>query len=253
MRAFDTVPTDFFLWRGLFNLERLVAATPAALRHILSTHAYDFTKPSFMFSGVLKPVGTENILFADGAEHKWHRRIMDPAFRVPVVKGLLPKIVELGRRMTDGIAQEAKNLSEGKVVDMSDWIGRCALDIIGQCGFEYDFKTLDEGQDTKEFHNAYKKVFSNDGKPAQDVLLLIHGYIRVFDIVMGLPIKAVDTLRKSIILIMSVADELVNKRVKAWRGEKKTEGKDILAQLVKSEELTDKQLKDAILIFLAAG
>jgi hypothetical protein len=71
MRAFlDEVPNDGLItYNHMFNIERVLLASPKALAEVLVHKSYEFIKPYQFRHGIGRLLGI-GILFAEGDEHK---------------------------------------------------------------------------------------------------------------------------------------------------------------------------------------
>ncbi|PWY98709.1 cytochrome P450 [Testicularia cyperi] len=163
--------TPVFVYRGLFYSPRIFLADPKAMTHLLSAaNSYNFPKPENARL-VLKSFLGEGVLVAEGDVHKRQRKILQPAFGVAAIRELTPIFMKYSRALADKIG-EMVDRSEGKgaklggpdgvnsafraqappslavsrpgapVFDVSWWITRGALDIIGDAGFSYKFSSL---------------------------------------------------------------------------------------------------------------
>lgn len=160
----DEVQSNVYVYRGLFYSNRIFIADPRAVTHILSqAQCYDYPKPKQVRKFLTNILG-EGILSAEGDTHKRQRKIVSPAFSVSSVRAFTPsffkrahqlvrtwdKIVEdtqgpdekpfiLGQSIPSARASRARE----PVFDVSFWLSKVTLDIIGECGFGHDFRSLE--------------------------------------------------------------------------------------------------------------
>lgn len=162
--------TPVYVYRGLFYSPRLFLADTRAMSHVLSAaNSYNFPKPNNARL-VLKSFLGEGVLVAEGDVHKRQRKILQPAFGVAAIRDLSPIFMKYSRnlaekigQMVDTSAQQSKEKQAdgiksafraqplpsleasrpgAPVFDVSWWITRAALDIIGDAGFSYNFHSL---------------------------------------------------------------------------------------------------------------
>jgi cytochrome P450 len=112
----------------------------------------------------------------EGAEHKSQRRLIGPAFTTQAVKSMTPiffqKSEELRDRWETLISDAALPLSKANalseasaasedptsVIDISHWLSRATLDVIGLAGFDYPFNSLQN--ETEGVYLAYRDMFN---------------------------------------------------------------------------------------------
>lgn len=82
---------------------------------------------------------------------------MQAPFSWANVRTYCPIFQRFADKMVDRISQEIHSADRGpldsknewRVVELSSWISRCTLDVIGAAGFDYSFEQLDQGADNK--------------------------------------------------------------------------------------------------------
>ncbi|KAJ6556443.1 cytochrome P450 [Mycena capillaripes] len=84
---------------------------------------------------VVKVVG-RGVVWAEGDEYKFQRKMVSPAFSISAVKKMAPRVITCVERLIQRMQRDCKN---GGVFNMCDYIPAVTLDIIGAVGFGYDF------------------------------------------------------------------------------------------------------------------
>ncbi|EMD34485.1 hypothetical protein CERSUDRAFT_97741 [Gelatoporia subvermispora B] len=198
-------------WRlhGILGQPILMTADPKALQHIYHKSGYNYrktmeqTEATRMFSG-------PGIIWASGAVHQRHRKVMNPAFSAPQLRTFVP----LFQRH----------------------IRKAALDIIGDAAFDYSFGA--QSSTATHLLDAYANVFVDAGMYPPKVDLLIKASMEyvpqaLLRVTEYLPLKDVVRTRKVRKAFEQEAVQLLkNKTERLVAGE---EGKkDVMSLLVKA-------------------
>ncbi|KAF8520311.1 cytochrome P450 [Gautieria morchelliformis] len=149
-----------FSWTNAFGNAVRIKGTFGAFHYILNTSCYNFPKaPEFRF--LLELFMGQGLVWAEGAQHSRHRKIMDSAFSSAAIKEHLP----LFRQTVQQTVSAWKDLvTEGgnpsAEFDVLPWMYRTAMDILGATAFDYPFGAL--GDSTKnELYQAYDNLFAD--------------------------------------------------------------------------------------------
>jgi cytochrome P450 len=133
------------------------------------------------------------------------------------------------------------------VVNISAWLSRATLEILGTAGLGHDFAALtNEETDVKI---AYQKVFS-PSKVTQLLAALSAVFPRWF--VRGLPVKRNGELEEAAAVIKKVCKEMVENS-KAKKAKTNKTGVDLVSVAIESGFFNDEELADQLMTFLAAG
>ncbi|CUA67703.1 hypothetical protein RSOLAG22IIIB_13540 [Rhizoctonia solani] len=140
--------------KGMFGKENLFVSDPRFLHEVLvkgvdttfrhPNFAYDITRISF----------GPGLLSSTGDLHKAQRKMLNPVFTAKHMKSLTPIFDKIAQLMKHSIIKEIGNMP-GKEVDMLQWCGAAALELIGQAGLGHTFGVL-EGVDS-EYSRAVKE------------------------------------------------------------------------------------------------
>ncbi|KAI0028310.1 cytochrome P450 [Vararia minispora EC-137] len=94
--------------------------------------------------------GGIGLISALGDTHRKQRKLMNPAFSINHMRRMIPVFRQLTQRVSQVIQLQtlmrADIGKEGKEVDVTEYMGRLALDLISQAGFGHSFYAI-EGND----------------------------------------------------------------------------------------------------------
>lgn len=251
----NTIPNDGLIrYFWIFNGERLLLTSPAALADVLVHNNYDFHKPDFVRWSLGRLLGDGIILSEDDA-HKIQRRKLLPAFAFRHIKDLHPmfwtKSQEVVRAMTRHIVENAESgpTEQGEntaIIEMSSWSSRVALDIIGIAGLGQDFGAIHDP--SNKLSQTYKYLFTPSAQ--QRMLNLLSIFLGWF--IQVLPFQRNREMEESTRFIRATCAELIWEK-KQKLAQKELDNLDILSVAIGSGGFTDENLVDQLMTFLAAG
>ena len=243
---FKEIPNGGLIrFRGYQNDTRIVLTSVEALKAVLSDHSYDYEKPPLVRTFLTKILGN-GLLMTEGAEHKFQRKHLTPAFQVKHIRSLYEKFWEKGALMTTLI--ESQVAEQGPVVELNDWATRVTLDIIGAAGLGKDFGALRDPDDPLvKKYNTLLEPSTEIGIYFAVNLIFPPWFVRL------LPWGLTKTLDEIVKDLYDYALDLVHDRQAMVKGNQNTDEKDILTLLVQSGDFKDSELADQMLTFIAAG
>ncbi|KAF9088845.1 hypothetical protein BGX29_012357 [Mortierella sp. GBA35] len=243
------------MYRGLLNNQRILLADQKAIQHVFGTHSYKYTKPTNLARLLGKVIG-HGILLAEGDAHRKQRKMLNPAFSHKHIKDMV-HIMAGPAEMLGRLWEERVDRSGDKPfeLDITTDLGSCTLDIIGLSGFSYDFQALTNPDN--EMSMAYRELFYKETTSSQFLRVFIPYYT-------DLPTQANLDRKRAIQTIDRVTMQIIHeKRAQAnAKNPEEDENKDLMSILIRGNEqvgsledgkLTDTELKDQIMTFLAAG
>ncbi|EEB89978.1 hypothetical protein MPER_11874, partial [Moniliophthora perniciosa FA553] len=124
--------------------KRLCTFDPKAMYHIFVKDQMSYEEPDALLRLIRVVFGPGILATGLGDHHRKQRKILNPAFSVAHMKEQVPIFYEV----KDG----------PKEVDMSSWMGRTALELIGQAGLGYSFDDLKESPREDPFAHAIKTL-----------------------------------------------------------------------------------------------
>jgi len=119
----------------------LYVSDPKALQTIIVKEEHVFEEPS-MFTSNMHLLFGPCLLAMLGDKHRKQRKMLNPVFSVNHMRHMLPMFYDVVYKVRDGISSQ---IAAGhQEVDVLDWMGRTALELIGQGGLGYSFDPLAE-------------------------------------------------------------------------------------------------------------
>ena len=200
---------------------------PEHIRYFLSENPRNFVKPSVARGDGLKPLLGDGLLTIDGDMHRQQRKLVQPAFHKHRVDSYADTMTQFAQEMLD-------HWQPGTVVNIVSELRQLTLRIITKTLFN-----VDSVEQTRQLGHAFDTITHN--RPVRG---LIYGRFGS----QQLPSKIIESAH----IIDSFIYDLVAQR----RTEDKDTG-DVLSILLTAQEedatLTDKQVHDHVLTFVAAG
>ncbi|KAH8998336.1 cytochrome P450 [Lactarius hatsudake] len=246
-------------WRrtGCLGTDRLMLADPKALKHILHSAGYHYSRTidRAQFSRMATGNG---IVVAEGQAHRRQRKIMSPAFSAHQIQSFLP----LFHRTASKLVQKWKEViaadpSGQPLVNVVGWFSRASLDIIGEAGFDFQFGSLDNLQnplvirsekqiiDSTLYPSWYDLIFKETWKYIPGPLLKYIRYI---------PTREYRGFRSWLDNVRIFSRGLIKQSTD------KGDGNDIMSVLLRANassspknKMTDDEMVDQIATFLSAG
>ncbi|USW54903.1 Putative cytochrome P450 [Septoria linicola] len=241
----DTIPnTGLIRYYGLWNEERLYAASPAAVTDLLVKQPYHYTKPRLQYV-LADNIASKGLLIQEGDIHKKARKAFNPAFNAERIRKAYPAML---RSAADTVDHVSAQIQQGDVlkptgqVSILKLISAAAIDIIGHWGFSRSFNAL---EDKKGFGKAYLAMFKTTvrGQKTLDAAAKIGP-----ELALSLPLRAVQTIKSVMQLVRQTSEDIVIEH------ENETSPQDdMLAMIMKTGHFTHTELVDQTVHFLAAA
>ncbi|KAI0097203.1 cytochrome P450 [Nemania sp. FL0031] len=252
----DQIGGSLIRYRTIFNLERVLVASPEALAEVLTTKNYQFKKPDAVVTG-LKPIAGDGILLAEGDHHKLQRRTLSPAFAYRHIRDLNGLMWEISSSavgvLTQAVTAWPKADEQPYVTDIAEWASKATLDIILVAGIGQDLDSV-RNQDSKymNLERIYKSVFTPS---SQDfALFLLRVWVLPSWLLPFVPLRRNREIRQAGRTLRDICRELIRQKKSDLESEiaDKTE-KDILTVALSYGGFTEDELVEQLLTFLAAG
>ncbi|KAF7289219.1 PseudoU-synth-2 domain-containing protein [Mycena indigotica] len=230
-------------FRGSFGEDRLLVTDPKALHHIYHVAGYGFLK-QVERSEISRLISGRGLLWADGDDHKRHRKVLAPGFTVSQAKSFLPLFFSYAAQITakwKEIIDNTTSADHSAVFNLVEWASRATLDVIGEAAFDYSFGAMDNVDNPvgTAYRNVLMKTFgtpSNSSLLSHGLIQYIPRLIREF-VVDNIPSAGLEHVRHTTKVTTEVARDLVAAKSAAL-----LEGKgsrDIMSLLVKANASND--------------
>ncbi|KAJ7215641.1 cytochrome P450 [Mycena rebaudengoi] len=241
-----------FQFRGLFNKRELYMSDTKALNHIPQT-----------------PTCTEwaTSLFGSSMIFLGMRRILNPAFGTAQIRRLTDIFVERSLQLRDAWSREIKSAAPGDRkysarIDITEWVRRATLDIIGHAGFNYQFNALEPQGKPHELNQAFVDIFHS---PNERIEFAFRAAQARFPFLRCLPLPGQKTLKNARATMSDIGHALLlegKAAVMAAGGDKDFSSRDLFSLLLKANieedvpgksRLSDKEVVAQIPAFFVAG
>lgn len=231
-------------FRGHFNQASLLLTSPQTLADVVQKHCYDWEKPKALSEFLGRLLG-EGLNVVEGAQHKFQRKALNPAFHARAVKDLHPlfwkKAQILVQAMKRDFAAASTNASIEIVeeCEMTQWASRAIMDIIGIAALGRDLDTL-----TNPTHPILMQFLAMQKYS-------IDGWIYLA----GLPILPQWLVERSPIMgpgVQKLRRDAYN-MIQDQRRAPCPDRVDILSTVLLAGAFDDDNLVDQLVMFLAAG
>ncbi|KAI0676257.1 cytochrome P450 [Trametes maxima] len=129
---------------GKFGRKMLYVFDPRAMHHIAVKEQYVYDEAEWFLRQALVLLLHE---LSAGEQHRRQRKVLNPAFNVNHMRDMIPIFHEVVNRLRQALMVQVGD--RPTEVNLSKWMGRTALELIGQAGLGYSFDPLvEERSDT---------------------------------------------------------------------------------------------------------
>ncbi|THH16717.1 hypothetical protein EW146_g3968 [Bondarzewia mesenterica] len=253
-------------WRvnGTLCEDVLMLADPKAIQHILHTSGYHYPKSADARQIIRMITGT-SIIWVDGEDHQRHRKVMNPAFSAPQLKSFLPLFHRMAMKLIYKWKEEILKTPSGQpVINVSKWLSRLTLDVIGQAGFDFEFGALDHANGEMDhakddITKYYDDLFIDSSLYPSPLDLFFKSFwnlipVEILNLVRYLPSREYRRYREYLDFARVFSREIIHKN------EATGDGKDIISVLIRANasenlkvRLTEGEVIDQISTLMLAG
>lgn len=206
---------------------------PDYVRYVLVEHPRSFVNSSFAGPNDDNRAANEGLLTINGEKHRQQRRAVQPAFHKKRVEGYAAIMKEYTQELLE-------SWQAGETVDMSQAMQEVTLRIVSKCLF-----SIDLSNQLRPLSGAFNGFIASQGSMVEDLLTL-----RIDNPITGYG-KRMAAIRQLNTLVYTLI---------AQRRDHPHDYDDVLAMLMEATsgeepetKLTEKQIHDHIMTFLAAG
>ncbi|PIL26672.1 cytochrome P450 [Ganoderma sinense ZZ0214-1] len=253
--------------RGFMGAKWIHTYDPKALHAVYVKDQDSYTKGSRAILTIRMLIGP-GLLAAFGSEHRRQRKLLNPAFSAAHMRGLSPIFYGVAGKLRTAIERQVKD--GPKDVDVLAWMGRTALELVGQGMMGYSFDPLVEEvhNDFAEAVKSFVPTFSEFQWARVFVPLVVKlGPPRFRRFLLDcVPIESIQRMKTVSDVMHQRSLEIYNeKKAAIQRGDKETllavdESKDMLSILLKEnmkaadeDRLPDSELLAQMGTFIVAG
>lgn len=135
---------------GFFGDEQLYISDPRALQSVVVKDQDAFEETS-VFIETNKIIFGPGLVATTGEQHKRQRKIVSPIFSTSQLKSLVPVFYTIAEKLAEVLSGQASAAQTGEfggrsILDMSEWMCRVALEMVGQGVLGHSFDPLDSPQ-----------------------------------------------------------------------------------------------------------
>ncbi|EKM59451.1 uncharacterized protein PHACADRAFT_249950 [Phanerochaete carnosa HHB-10118-sp] len=137
-RARESFGSVFKFW-GPLGTRGLYVYDPKALNNVINKDQLIYEESRWLISWNINAFGL-GLLSTLGEHHRKQRKLLNPAFSINHMKRMTPIFYRTTHRLRIAIASQVGKTSAE--MDLLGWLGRLALELIGQGGLGYSFDPL---------------------------------------------------------------------------------------------------------------
>ena len=98
----------------------------------------------------------DGLLAVIGERHRKQRRLLNPVFSIAHMREMTPIFYSIARKLQEAVAARVQG---GQAeIDMLDWMGRTALELLGQAGLGWSFDPLVHDKMDSNLGTAVKSI-----------------------------------------------------------------------------------------------
>ncbi|CEI94007.1 hypothetical protein RMCBS344292_08230 [Rhizopus microsporus] len=246
-----------YMYHGEWNQPRVVVTDDKLLKQVLTTQEYDFIKTPDSQKFLSRFLGN-GLLVAEGQQHRFQRKLLNPAFSVQSIRSMVPLMAKPGYQLRKLWLDRIKenNNEEFTEIEVSTGLSLATLDVIGLAGFGQDLKSVEHAgtENQSKLSQAYLHIFSAD-------LSLFRILSFIFPVLRNVPTERNRIIKRDLRWLEEESRALVQAGINRAAREKDSQekSKDLLALMVNliddetGKGMTAEELRNQCMTFLAAG
>ncbi|KAI0656926.1 cytochrome P450 [Cubamyces menziesii] len=221
----------------------LYAFDPTALQSIVLREqgTYDQIEWLVRSNNMLLGAGLLSVL---GDAHRKQRKMLMPVFSAKHLRELTPVFYEVTERLIQAISQRVQDTPRD--IDLLDWMGRTALEIVGQAGMGHSFDPLVSDDASDPFTKAAKEYLPLSFTPEMMVVRQLSPFLTQLGpawlrrwIVERIPISRTQKLKEVVDVLHQTSVKIIEKKRVALQKGDYAAGKDIMGVLLKANMAAD--------------
>ncbi|KAK0493367.1 cytochrome P450 [Armillaria luteobubalina] len=245
--------------KGCFGQDILFVSDPKALQYIFHSSGYRFPKTRDSYRTLQAFMG-QGLVSVGGQIHQRQRKILGPAFAASQLRLFLNVFQASAVKLTEQINER---VGKSKELNVLEWTGKAALDIIGIAAFRYQFNSLNNGQ--TELMAATKNLFAEAGLWPTSWELLFNSLWRILPewllVPLGwIPSREIGRMNFFRDVAMKVSRPIFEKQLKEVAGDANPAEKDVVNVLAIShlnndakKKMSDIEIDSQLATFIVAG
>ncbi|KAI0367643.1 cytochrome P450 [Pilatotrama ljubarskyi] len=249
---------------ALLGRKWLYVFDPTALQNVILREqgTYDQIEWLVRSNNMLLGAGLLSVL---GDAHRKQRKMLMPVFSAKHLRDLTPIFYEVTNKLVEAISMRVGD--SPRDLDMLEWMGRTALEIIGQAGMGHSFDPLISDEATDPFNKAAKVYLPLSFTPLMMVVRQLSpiltrlgpAWLRRW-IVDRIPSDNIRKLKEAVDVLHSTAVRIIEEKKAVLQKGEYAAGKDIMSVLLKanmsvgdSNKLSDEEIVGQINTLLFAA
>ncbi|KAL1744127.1 cytochrome P450 [Schizophyllum fasciatum] len=238
---------------GALGERQLYVADPLALHHIV-VKDQDIYEEHPQFISTNSVIFGKSLLSTMGAHHKKQRKLMNPVFSTAHMRNMIPIFYEVANALRATFEElTEKGPAE---IDLLQWMGRTATELIGRSGLGYSFDSLARDAPEHPYATSVKEYI-----PTMFRLHVLRVYVLPIVYNLGpawlrravvniLPSPTMHALRDMADIMWNTSKEIYSEKVAALNAgdaavsKQIGHGKDILSLLIRANMNTDDPLPE---------
>ncbi|KAJ3970683.1 cytochrome P450 [Lentinula raphanica] len=230
---------------GSYGRKALYIFDPKAMHTVLVKDQDKFEESAGFIHGWTLIFGN-GLLGTTGHRHRSQRKLLNPVFSTAHMRDMVPTFFEVSHKLEIALRNRLTGAdSSPQEIEMLSWLGRTALEIMGQAGLGYSFDPLTDEGSAHPYSKALKELFPTMMRVQfwrDNVLPYVSrigtpGFRRF--VVNSIPWKDVHHLRDMVDYMYNVAEEIYESKKRAFRigdeavAQQIGRGKDLISILMK--------------------
>ncbi|GJE84314.1 cytochrome P450 [Phanerochaete sordida] len=138
-----------------FGGKGLYVVDPKALYHVTVKDIAAYEEPAWFVQVSALTFG-QGVFATSGEQHRKQRRVLNPVFSIKHMRSLTPIFYAVAHRLRAGLSAELGDANFGET-EILGWLGRTALELVGQGGLGHSFDKLDRPV-PNPFHQVLQEI-----------------------------------------------------------------------------------------------
>ncbi|KAJ3903852.1 cytochrome P450 [Lentinula edodes] len=143
---------------GPYGTNTLYTFDPKAMQSVLVKDQDVFEEEDGFIKGNLLIFG-EGLLGTLGHQHRKQRKMLNPVFSAAHMREMIPVFFEVTHKLESALKNRLQAGPSTQEVEILSWMGRTALELIGQAGLGYSFDPLTDEESAHPYSQVIKELF----------------------------------------------------------------------------------------------